>query len=57
MKTFLSGSASKFLVSVMGAVMTGLGTYYGGSKWEPIAVAAISAVLVYLVPNTPAAPK
>lgn len=51
-KSVLNGGASKFLVSVMGAVMTGLGTYYGGSKWEPIASAAIGALLVYLVPNS-----
>lgn len=52
MKVFLSGGASKFLVALMGTVLTGLGTYYGGTKWEPIAAAAISTVLVFLVPNS-----
>lgn len=53
MNQFFNGQASKFLISVAGAVLTGLGTYYGTAKWEPIVAAALSAVLVYLVPNAP----
>ena len=52
MSQFMNGQASKFLVSVAGAVLTGLGTYYGTTKWEPIVAAGLSAVLVYLVPNS-----
>ncbi len=53
MKGFLNGQASKFLVAVAGAALTGLGTYYGTARWEPVVAGVISAVLVYLVPNSP----
>ena len=56
MKTLLSGSMSKFLVAVGSAAVTSLTTYYSGQKWEPIVVAVIGAVLVYVVPNTPQSP-
>jgi type IV secretory pathway VirB2 component (pilin) len=56
MSQFFNGSASKFLVAVMGAVLTGLGTYYGTSRWEPIVAAGLGAVMVFLVPNAPKPP-
>ena len=52
MKTLLSGSMSKFLVAAGSAAVTALSTQYGTQKWEPMVVAVIGAVLVYLVPNT-----
>lgn len=52
MKGLMSGQMSKFLVALGTAALTGIGTYYGSAKWEPLVAALIGAVLVYLVPNT-----
>ena len=52
MKGLVNGQASKFLVAVMGAIVTGLGTYYGSEKWTPIVTTVVTALMVYLVPNT-----
>ena len=51
-----NGTASKFLVSVMGAISVGLTSYYSSAQWEPAALAAVGAILVYLVPNASKAP-
>lgn len=48
----LNGQMSKFLVALGTAALTGIGTYYGNAKWEPLVSALIGAVLVYLVPNS-----
>lgn len=48
-----TGSVAKLVVSVLGTVATALPIYYGTAKWEPVVVAALTAVSVYLVPNTP----
>jgi hypothetical protein len=48
-------SYSKLAVSIAGAALTALETTYAGAHWLPPVTAAISAVLVYLVPNVPAA--
>jgi hypothetical protein len=52
MKGILSGTASKFVVSVLGAVATSLSTYYSADHWSTIVIAAITALSVYLVPNS-----
>jgi hypothetical protein len=49
----LSGTISKFMVSVGGGIMSALSTYYGTARWEPAVGMGITALLVYLVPNTP----
>jgi uncharacterized membrane protein (DUF4010 family) len=49
----LNGQANKFLVCVLGAVATSLSTYYGTQKWEAIVFTALTAVIAYLVPNSP----
>lgn len=46
-----SGKYAKFIISILGTVMSGLTTYYGTASWEPFAVAALTAATVYLVPN------
>lgn len=48
-----SGSVSKFIVSVLGAVVVVLGIYFGTQLWEPSVVAVLTALAVFLVPNTP----
>lgn len=48
-----AGAYSKFIVSLLGTVTTGLNTWYGGKPWESVLVMALSSVAVYLVPNTP----
>ena len=53
----LNGTAAKFLVAAAGAISTGLTTFYSTAKWEPVAIAGIAALLVYLVPNKAATPK
>ncbi|MGH7239247.1 MAG: hypothetical protein ACREHG_04170, partial [Candidatus Saccharimonadales bacterium] len=52
-----TGKYSKFIVSLQGVAATALTTFTGPSypHWVPTAIGALSAVLVYLVPNqTPA---
>jgi hypothetical protein len=46
-----NGTAAKFLVAVSGAISTALTVFYGTARWEPAALAGLSAVMVYLVPN------
>lgn len=50
----------KFVVALLGTVLTGLSVYYGKTEWFPIVTSVVTAVSVYIVPNTPApvaAPK
>jgi hypothetical protein len=50
-----TGKASKFIVAVLGTISAGLTTYYHGSpksNWVPIVVEGITALGVYLIPNT-----
>lgn len=51
-----NGTASKFLVAIMGAVSVGLTSYFSSAAWEPAALSAIAAVMVYLVPNATKVP-
>lgn len=46
-----SGGMNKALVVLFGAVMTTLTTYYPADHWTPVAIAFITAVVGYLVPN------
>lgn len=46
----------KAIVGVIGAIATGLQTAYPSSHWATTVTAGITAVLVYLVPNTPQGP-
>lgn len=50
-----AGSYSKALVAVLGAAIAVLTTTYAAARWEPGVVAGITALLVYLTPNTPKA--
>lgn len=52
-----SGTIAKFIVALFGAASTDLTIYYGGSHWVPIVTSVLSAVGVYLVPNTPSGPN
>jgi len=42
---------NKFIVAVLGAVSVGLTSFEHGQPWVATVLSAISAVLVYLVPN------
>ncbi|HEV2370935.1 MAG TPA: hypothetical protein VGS19_02100 [Streptosporangiaceae bacterium] len=53
MKQFFNGQAAKAMVGLGTALTTWLTTEYPGARWEPAAVAAVGAVLVFLVPNAP----
>lgn len=46
----------KFVVALLGAIAAALQTTYGTARWEPAITAAISALLVLIVPNTPNRP-
>jgi hypothetical protein len=46
----------KAIMAVVGAIVTSLGVYYGGSHWYPIVTTALTALTVYLVPNEPNTP-
>jgi hypothetical protein len=50
-----SGAVAKLLVGVFGAVSMALGVYYGTERWEPVVVAGLTAVVLWLVPNSPQA--
>ena len=52
LKDLYNGKANKFLVSVLGAVATALSSNYGGTKWEPMVFAALTAIATYIIPNT-----
>lgn len=47
-----SGRIAKFVVAVAGAVSSSLETYYGTEHWVPVVIAGITALTVYLVPNS-----
>lgn len=47
----------KAVIAILGTVLTSLAVYYGSTHWYPIVVSVVSAISVYLVPNTPATPK
>jgi uncharacterized membrane protein YjjP (DUF1212 family) len=47
------GQYSKFIVAVLGAISTGVTTFGHNSPLTSTIVAAIAAVVVYLVPNAP----
>lgn len=47
----LKGNASKFLVAVLGNAAASLEVYFGSAHWVPVAVAALTTLGVYLVPN------
>lgn len=49
-------SYSKVLVAVAGVITSALETTYATAHWLPAVTGAISAVLVYLVPNVSAPP-
>jgi hypothetical protein len=44
----------KAIVALIGAIATGLQTAFPSDHWASTVTATLSAVLVYLVPNTPA---
>lgn len=46
----------KAVVAIIGTVLTGLSTYYGQAHWFPIVTSVVTAISVYLVPNTPSTP-
>jgi len=47
------GQYSKLLVAAAGAALTIVQTAYPQAQWAPAVTACLSALLVYLVPNTP----
>ena len=46
----------KFIVAVLGAVVTSLSIYYSGARWFPILPSVVTALTVYFTPNIPNAP-
>jgi hypothetical protein len=46
-----SGSYSKFIVAMAGIIATYINQYYATAHWATIALATLTAVVVYLVPN------
>jgi hypothetical protein len=50
------GQYSKFIVAVLGAISTGVTTFGHNSPMTSTVVAAIAAVVVWLVPNQPKPP-
>lgn len=47
-----AGQYSKFVVSVLGTVAVALTTFAHNATWVPVVLSAISAISVYLVPNS-----
>jgi hypothetical protein len=47
------GNLSKFIVTLFGMASTAIQTYWATATWAPIATAALTAIVVYLVPNAP----
>lgn len=43
----------KFVVAILGAVITSAGVYYGSAHWFPILTSVVTALTVYLTPNLP----
>jgi hypothetical protein len=50
-----AGRYNKFLVSLFGTASVGVTTYGHNASWVPLALSAIAAAVVYLVPNVPPA--
>jgi hypothetical protein len=50
-----SGPYLKCIMAAFGTLLTGLSVYYGHTQWFPVVTSLVSAVSVYLVPNTPKA--
>jgi hypothetical protein len=46
-----TGSYSKFIVAISGIIATYIDQYYATAHWASIAIAAMTAVVVFLVPN------
>ena len=44
---------AKAIVAVIGATLVAVSQVYAGIEWLPIAIAFVSALGVYLVPNLP----
>lgn len=55
MRSFIDGTAAKAIVAVIGAAVILL-SHYSGMWWEEPAVAALTAISVFLVPNSPSKP-
>lgn len=43
----------KFVVAVLGSVVTSLQVYYGTTHWLPIVSSVVTALTVYFTPNIP----
>lgn len=43
----------KFVIAVLGSVLTSLAVYYAHTEWYPVVTSAFTAISVYLVPNQP----
>ena len=41
----------KFIVAILGAVVTGATVYYGNAHWLPILVSVATALTVFVTPN------
>lgn len=46
-----AGKYSKFIVSLLGTVSSGLATFYGSSSWEPVVLGILTTATVLLIPN------
>jgi hypothetical protein len=46
-----TGSYSKFIVTIYGVIATYINTYYASAHWATLAIAGLTALSVYLVPN------
>jgi hypothetical protein len=51
-----AGQYSKLLVAAAGAALTIVQTAWPQAHWTPAVTATLSALLVYLVPNSPPPP-
>lgn len=49
-----AGQYSKAIVAALGALTSSLSVYYGTARWFPIVTAAVTVLVIYLVPNQPA---
>jgi hypothetical protein len=52
----ISGRYSKLVVALAGVATSGIETYARAAHWAPAVTAAITAALVFLVPNSGAGP-
>jgi hypothetical protein len=55
MKQFVNGQAAKAVAGLIGAATIFL-SHYADTWWEPSAVAALTALAVWVVPNAPKGP-